>query len=67
MTLGSLNISKHLKPIILNNTSYIWKSIWHPQGKLKKNPPLLSITLINRFEGSCGTLGEAKENFDCCQ
>jgi len=66
MTLGSLKIYKHLKPIILNNTSYIWKKFWHPQENMKKTP-LSSITFINRFEGSCGTLGEAKKTFDYCQ
>jgi hypothetical protein len=66
MTVGSLKISKHLKPIIVNNTSYIWKKNRHPQRKMKKKPPLLSITLINRFEGS-GTLREAKKIICCCQ
>jgi hypothetical protein len=35
--------------------------------KNKKNqPPLLSMTLTNRFEGSCGTL-ERKRKTHCCQ
>jgi len=29
---------------------------------MKKNPPLLSMMLINRFEGSCATFGEGKKN-----
>jgi hypothetical protein len=28
----------------------------------KKNPPLLSMTLINKFERSCATFGEGKKN-----
>jgi hypothetical protein len=28
--------------------------------KKKKTPPLSSLTLINRFEGSCGKFGEGK-------
>jgi hypothetical protein len=28
---------------------------------MKKNPPLLSIMLINSFDGSCGTFGEGKK------
>jgi hypothetical protein len=33
-----------------------------PPLKIKKlNPPLSSTTLINRFEGSCGTFGNGKK------
>jgi hypothetical protein len=28
---------------------------------MKNNLPLSSTTLINRFEGSCGTFGEGKQ------
>jgi hypothetical protein len=29
---------------------------------MEGNPPLLSMMLVNRFEGSCGTFGEGKKN-----
>jgi hypothetical protein len=28
----------------------------------EKNPPLLSMIFINRFERSCGTFGKGKKN-----
>jgi hypothetical protein len=28
---------------------------------MKNNPPLSSTTLVNRFEGSCGTFGKEKQ------
>jgi hypothetical protein len=28
---------------------------------MENNPSLFSMTLINRFEGSCGTFGEEKK------
>jgi hypothetical protein len=33
-----------------------------PLKNNEKNPPLLSTTLINRFERSCGTFGKGKKN-----
>jgi hypothetical protein len=32
-----------------------------PSKKNEKNPPLLSTTLIIRFEGNCGTFGKEKK------
>jgi len=32
-----------------------------PLKKNEKNLPLLSMTLINRFEGSCGSFTEGKK------
>jgi hypothetical protein len=33
-----------------------------PSKKNEKNPPLLSTTLINRFEGKCDTFGKEEKN-----
>jgi len=33
----------------------IWRQSWHPQCRMKKNPPLLPTTFINRFERNYGT------------
>jgi hypothetical protein len=33
-----------------------------PSKKNEKNPPLLSTTLINRFEGNCDTFGKEGKN-----
>jgi hypothetical protein len=32
-----------------------------PLKKNEENPPLLFMTLINRFQGGCGTFGEGKK------
>jgi hypothetical protein len=37
------------------------KKIVAPLKKNEKNPPLSSTTLINRFEGNCGTFGKGKQ------